>query len=213
MKRIIKHIIMTVVMVACIPASVSARITAADVFVNAPVGIFPLLDRNTRLDMIDYFRSGSTTASANRLSGQSRVTRLSDDNIVIELTEASRCQIAVLPASGDTVIAFVKTVDTPVPDSRLTFYATDWKEIDKPFFQEPVLTDWLTREGEKNRKDAEAAVPFVLAEYSYEPETRRLVLTGGMQKFYSPEEYDRVKAYLKPSLSYLWTGKKMKLEK
>ena len=31
--------------------------SAADLFTSAPQKIFPLLDRNTRLDMVDYFKT------------------------------------------------------------------------------------------------------------------------------------------------------------
>ena len=37
------------------------QFTAADAFTSAPQNIFPLLDRNTRLDMVDYVKSGLST--------------------------------------------------------------------------------------------------------------------------------------------------------
>ncbi len=209
MKRLLSIVILTVSMWT-VAETMSAQVTAADVFVNAPVEIFPLVDRNTRLDMIDYFRSGSTTSSNNRLSGKARVTELGNDNIALDMTEASSYQLALLPMGSDTIIALIKTVKTPSRDSQLTFYTSKWKEIDRKLFEKPVLSDWLTKKGEKNRKDAEAVIPFVMSEYKYDAETKELRATNSMRQFYSEDEYNAVKPYMKMVLTYRWNGKKMK---
>ncbi len=190
--------------------TMSAQVTAADVFVNAPVEIFPLVDRNTRLDMIDYFRSGSATSSNNRLSGKARVTELGIDNIAVDMTDASSYQLALLPMGSDTIIALIKTVRTPACDSHLSFYTTEWKEITGNLFDKPLLDDWLTKEGNKNRKDAETVIPFVMSEYKYDAETKELRAVNSMQQFYSEDEYNAVKPYMKAVLTYRWNGKKMK---
>lgn len=45
------------------PAEKTDSLTAADFFANAPLRIFPTIDRTTRLDMLDYYRSGSDKPS------------------------------------------------------------------------------------------------------------------------------------------------------
>ena len=95
---------------------VSAR-TAADFFADAPVGVIDTFDRNTRLDMLDYFRNGMTTASQNVFGGQSRITALSDSSLTVEISSRSRMQFAMLPQKSDTVVVIIETVDTPVADS------------------------------------------------------------------------------------------------
>ena len=62
----IKLIAVITATAAFIPAA--AR-TAADLFAAAPAAVIPTLAANTRLDMLDYFRSGLPTASANTLDG------------------------------------------------------------------------------------------------------------------------------------------------
>lgn len=213
MIRRIYSIIAVIVLLAVMQPEISAQITAADVFVNAPAGVFPLVDRNKRLDMIDYYRSGSSTPTTNDLTGQSRVTALANDDIKVIMTAASRYQISLLPLGGDTIVALIKTVNTPAPDSYVEFYTTDWEKIDKRLFDAPGTGDWLSETGKKNRKDAEDSVPFVLAGYEYDRETGGLVLTNTMAEYYAADEYERVKSWLKPVLSYRWTGKKMKLVK
>lgn len=209
MKRLFLLVIVTVAMWGA-TAKMPAQITAADVFVNAPVGIFPLVDRNTRLDMIDYFRSGSTTSSTNRLSGKARVTELGNDNMAVDMTEASSYQLALLPMGSDTIIALIKTVKTPSVDSRLSFYTTGWDKIDRNLFENPVLDDWLTKEGERNRKEAESLIPFVMSEYRYDAEAKELRVMNSMRQFFSEDEYNAVGPYMKTVLTYRWNGKKMK---
>ena len=71
----IKKLFLTAVMLAGALTSM-AELTAADAFTSAPQNVFPLLDRNTRLDMVDYVKSGLSTPSQNSLQGRSAFTEL-----------------------------------------------------------------------------------------------------------------------------------------
>ena len=51
----------------------SAQLTASKAFTSAPSDVFPLLDTNTRMDMVDYYNSGLATPSANRIDRKSVV--------------------------------------------------------------------------------------------------------------------------------------------
>lgn len=87
--------------------SAQAQLTAAQAFVAAPRQVFPMLDNNARLDMIDYFNSGMATGTANSLKGKSRIAALSTLSMSISMTEASDYQLALLPAGSDTIIAVI----------------------------------------------------------------------------------------------------------
>lgn len=82
--------------VALIAPSARASLTASKAFASAPQSVFPLLDTNTRLDMIDYYNSNLSTPSPNRLDGRSRITSLSDKVASIELTQASSCDVIII---------------------------------------------------------------------------------------------------------------------
>ncbi len=195
---------------AVLPAN--AQLTAAEAFVNAPRNVFPLLDKNTRLDMIDYFNSGSATPSTNQLQGKSRITELTPASVKISMTDASSYQLALLPAGNDTVIALISTVATPAPDSNLAFYKSDWTVLNAAdFFSKPSLKDWLTNGGKID--DVEGLVPFLLISYDYDPGTTVMTLTNNTKQFLSDDVYDIVGSYLSPALSYKWDGKKLTLKK
>lgn len=190
---------------------VSAQMTAADALKTIPDKLMPLLDKNTRLDMIDYYNSGSSTPSKNAMAGKSRILSLTPDHAVIELTSASSCEIAILPAGNDTLIALVNTVATPAPDSKLKIYTSDWSnDVTDKVFVAPTIDDWLTDEGKKNIDEVETMVPFMLAggTFSNDGGTQYL-LTNKIAQFLTEEVYKPMSSYFKPSITYKWNGKKL----
>lgn len=107
--------------------------TAADFFAKAPLEAVPVLTPNARLDMLDYFHSGVETATANTLGGKSRIIAEEPMKLRAEISKSSELQVAVLPNKGDTIVAFIETVASPVKDSYVTFYrASDWKRLPDP---------------------------------------------------------------------------------
>ncbi|MDE6263731.1 MAG: DUF3256 family protein, partial [Paramuribaculum sp.] len=85
-----------------------AQLTASKAFADAPQNVFPLLDHNTKLDMIDYFNSGMATASKNAMDGKSRITAITPAKVDISMTDASTYELALLPtADGHTVVALI----------------------------------------------------------------------------------------------------------
>ncbi len=156
--------------------------------------------------MIDYYNSGSATASKNVMQGQSRITALSPMSVSVSVTSGSECQIALLPMRGDTAIVCIETVMTPTPDSRVSVYDRDWKPLSGSSFAMPAVSAWLTPEGKKQADVVESQVPFMLASAQYSPETDTLVLTNRLSDFLSDDVYGLVKPYLLPSITYKWNS-------
>lgn len=195
-------------------SSMNAQLTAADAFASAPLPTFPLVDKTTRLDMIDYFNSGSSTASNNTLRGSSRITAISPMKVCVEMSASSTYQIAILPTKGDSVIAVVETLRLPAADSRITLYDRHWTPLDaKKQFTPPSLSDWLTDEGRRNRGEVESIVPFLIVDYDYDPTTATLTLTNSLSEFVAEADRDAISRYLHPTLAYKWDGKKFASKK
>lgn len=210
--NICRNILLLLIVLAGAVLPANAQLTAADAFVNAPRNVFPLLDKTTRLDMIDYYNSGSATPSTNQMQGKSRITEMTPGSIKISMTDASSYQLALLPAGNDTVIALISTVATPAPDSNLAFYTSDWTAMTAAdIFSKPTLKEWLTNGGKPD--DVEGLVPFLLVSYDYNPQTTILTLTNNTKQFLSDDVYDIVGSYLLPQINYKWDGKKMILKK
>lgn len=206
-----KYRILTLFLIAAVAHfSMTAR-TAADLMAKAPRSVIPLLANDTRLDMIDYFNSGMTTPSANIMEGKARVTAMNDRSVTFETTSASSYQIALLPAGNDTIVAVVRTIMTPAPDSDIALYTTSWQPLNTSrYFTEAGIEQWLTREGMRNRRDIADKIPFMIASFIYDPESATLTATQALEQYLSAEDYTEVKKFVKPSIIYKWTGKRFK---
>lgn len=188
--------------------AVMGQSDAADLFTSAPQNVFPLLDRNTRLDMVDYFRNGMTTPSQNQLEGRSAITELSPQSVTIKMTDSSAMQLVELPTSGGTVIAVINTVAAPGLDSNIRFYDAEWNPLPtETYFTKPGWKEWLTDSGRKNETDVTMQVPFMLASYRIDPSTSVMTLTNNLGAFLDEAVYSDISSYLNPSLTYIWTGK------
>ncbi len=209
MRFIHRIILAAIALGASVLHSPGVSASAPTAFVEAPQEVFPLLDRTTRMDMIDYFNNGMSTASANNINGHSRITALSPESVSIEMSDASDYQLVMLPAGNDTIIGVITTVKSPAPDSRIDFFSKDWvRQADGGFFVKPQLSDWLTDEGKKNSDQVNTFVPFLLIGYSYDPSTQTLTLTNNTSSFLSSDIYDIVAGDLRSQLTYKWNGKK-----
>lgn len=195
--------------IACLlgVSTLPAQLTASKAFVEAPRNVIPLLDRNARLDMLDYFNSGLTNKTSNKLNGTSAITAVDPMQVAVQMTDASTCHIALLPAQSDTLIAVISTVNTPAPDSKMTVYSSGFaRDLTASAFAKPTLKEWIT--DPSMLSTVEAMVPFLLISYSYNPDSATLTLTNNTQKFLSDDVYAIVEPYLKKSIVYKWTGKK-----
>lgn len=186
--------------------------TAEDMFVAAPLAspaVMPYLTRSTRLDMLDYFRAGIDKASDNQFGGESKVTALDSLSMDFDLTADIKCQLFVVRQKETPVTCIVTTYPTPIPDSRLKAYDQYWREVN--VFAEPRLADWLI--DKKDRKEAELALPFMLASYRYDPATETLTVTNEMSAYWIEAERPSVLDRMKDKLVYRWDGKRFKLIK
>lgn len=185
-----------------------------DFFVSAPQQVIPLLDKNSRLDMIDYFNSGLGTSTPNSLGGGSAITTLSADRMNVKLTEGNSMELALVQSGNDTLLVVINTVMTPVPDSKMAVYSPDWNaNVTSRAFVAPTLSDWLTRAGSKRADDVARIVPFMLVQYDFAPETGVLTLTNNTAKFVGDEIYQIVEGLLFPQLVYKWNGNKFEKQK
>lgn len=202
-----KQLLLSVITLLLSGLTATAQLTAAEAFTSAPADIFPLLDKNTRLDMVDYYNSGLSTPSANRLQGRSAITSLTPATLTVKITDSSSAQIALLPIGNDTIYAVVSTVATPGLDSTLKFYDKTWRQLpaDK-YFSRPEWKDWVSPGHDVS--EVTAYTPFMLASYFIEPETGTLTATNNLSTFLDEDTYKDLLPALNTSLIYLWNGKR-----
>jgi len=200
---------------AAVNDTLKVNLSASDLFVNAPMSIFPTIDPMTRMDMIDYFRAGSEKASKNLIGGDCRIIEDTPDKLVFMTSDVSEYLLALLPsrsAESGKIIMLSRTLKTPAEDSSVSFYDTAWKKLEGVFTM-PSLEQWILPEAKKNRKDIENAVPFIMAKIEYSPDSQSMTLTNKLPD-YLPEEYLKVASpSIRESMTFRWNGKRFIFEK
>ena len=113
-----------------------------DVFRQMPDSIMPYLSQNNRLDFIDFLDSGMAAVVRNELGGSSEMTTLADDSLSIEMSEALKTDLLLLPLaepqdSMTQVVVMVETflVDSIYGDSHVSYFTPAWQLLPS----EPIL--------------------------------------------------------------------------
>lgn len=196
MKRIL--LTLSIILIAI---TLHAR-TAEQFFADAPEGIFPLLNKTSRMDMVDYHQYGMTNGTTNYLGSSSRIVESNDRSVLIQAGETSSIQVAVLPQKSDTIIAVIETVLTPQADSGIRFYrSSNWSQI-IPRNNAPGNADFIP----KGTTD----VPMAFIQIRYNTETDTFVFTNTTAGYFT--EQDRPEAFSKmpTKIECRFDGKKWK---
>lgn len=198
-------------MVLALPLLAAGQgLTASKCLAEAPEAVMPMLDKNARLDMIDYYSAGVSKASANRLAGSARIVEMTDTSATLMLTDSISCQLFVLnPSSPSPVIGIITTYAWPLPDSSVAFYNSRWQPIGG-LLPAPRLAQWLTPEGKRLRAKVEEELPFILATYRFNPADQTLVATNNTSRYYTVSDAPEALGLLKPELAFRWDGKRFK---
>lgn len=188
-------------------------LTPSVAFADAPASVFPTIDRMTRLDMLDYFNSGSDKPSKNALAGNARVLSLTDSQIKVETSGVQTVEISLLPLKVDTLLVVVTTIKTPVADSSVDVYTSRWQPVRNEMFAAPGLEQWMLPEAKEQKEDLENLYPFTLASATFNPQDGVLTLTNNLGEYLPEIESKGREKLLRSSLSYRWNGKRFDLIK
>ena len=186
--------------------------TAADFFYRAPVTVASGLSDISRLDMVDYFNSGSTVKNENRLGTKVGLKAMRDDLIAWQDDDSVMTTIAVLPAAkGDTLLMVIRTVQTPFADSEIMAYDSRWQPVaGKKVIPQPQLKDWMTSSDRTVASEVQDALQFMLVTAEYDPAERILTLINRTADYFVPSDRPAALAHLKNELRYQWNGSTFK---
>lgn len=182
----------------------------AAVFTVMPDPMVPQLENAWRKDLIDLFRSGKEARLKNRMNGMSMLKQLTADYLLLQVTDNSTIELKLLPLINNTfVICQVTTVEGPVPDSRVSFFTTEWEPLVAADLFTPVTVDCFIREGVDRQdaafQDAVSRLDMELMKYSLSPDSPTLTATYTTPLYLSEEDRTRVMPYLKDAPKvYTW---------
>lgn len=206
-----KQIILTLVLLT-VALGLEAR-TVRDFFASEPGDLLTLVPKTVRLDMLDYYDSGTIIQASNNMGNDTRLDTVTDNFLRVHTSDAKILELRLMQWKNDTIIAVLETVETPVKDSRITFYNKHWvrlKEI-KPF-KMPTMEDFILPTVKKDkRKEILESIAFPLIELRFDgPNFEQLTARHGLAEFLGKEEWAKLKPYFRPTLTYRIQNGKIK---
>ncbi|MDR1004371.1 MAG: DUF3256 family protein [Prevotellaceae bacterium] len=197
-------------LLSCLFAALSLHAQEAKtVFINMPDSICPLLTAVNRADCIDFLESQMKAEVTNRLNQKSEMTRLTANDIHINLTPTSTWQLRLLATSDSTsVISVITTACAPACDSRIRFYTDQWKELPAgQFITPPVLNDFLTLPADTADyalRDAVRQADMLLLKASFDTDTPALTFTLSTPDYMNKEAADTLLPHVRQAIVYQW---------
>lgn len=109
------------------------------IWLEMPDSIVPYLNRSLRTELADYVTMGMKSEVMNALRDTTRIEKLTDDYILVQLSNATKLEIKGLDSS---TIAMVQTWCGPLAESKLSLFTNNWEvkplNIDvSPMFVKP----------------------------------------------------------------------------
>ncbi len=189
----------------------SAQMTPRSVVTTAPEKVLLTIDASTLLDMLDYYENGVARTVRNKMGEDAVITEMTGSTVTIATGEAHSITFAILPYGKSSVIMVIDRVDTPDTDAVISFYDSRWKPLDsRKLLRTPALADWVGKVSAERMREIENALPFLMADAQYNPDTATLSFTPQTSGYVSVENADKVKEALAPRLDYVWSGKSFK---
>lgn len=192
------------------------ELTAQKCFVDAPDTVIGMVDKNARLDMVDYYDAHSTKGTKNIFGGECQIVSndMAADASALKFTSSTDMEYIVFvlnSTSAEPVIGLVETIPTPMRDSSVKFYTRLWEAPAKSPWKEPGLADWLVSKAD--REEVALAMPFIMYSAQVDPQSKELILTQEMAPYFAPDDAAGQQALskIKPRLVYRWDGKQFKL--
>lgn len=179
---------------------------------DAAEAVFPNLDKNARLDMLDYFNSGHTTPSVESYYGSKvAVTGMTDTSLQLK-SDNLTYDIYCVASGKDTCMVVVETLPLGKGDASVKVCDTAGNPVPKAFTM-PVYTDWLKKDALKTVPEGMvlSQVPYVTVHVGCDTAGGLLTLTNTSVTI--PGIDASVAAAFKPRLVYVYKNGVFKLKK
>lgn len=111
-------------------ANISQAKDIREIWLSMPDSIITYLNKNKRIEMVDYIDMKVRADVKNALEGTSVMDTLTHDFLQVTLNEACTLQMRTLPSEeGDTLFCLVKSFKGPQTESEISIFNQDWQKI------------------------------------------------------------------------------------
>lgn len=119
-----------IILLVCAPILVRAQISLRDAWLSMPDGMIPYLNKNLRLEHLDFVDMGVKSEVNHQLNGVSVMDTLTVDYTHVTLSNSSSLELRLLPVNDSTkIICMVKTFKAPAEESEIHFYDAKWNQL------------------------------------------------------------------------------------
>jgi hypothetical protein len=173
-------------------------------FTHMPDAYIPQLETAWRKDLIDLYLAGKEACLQNTMMGYSKLLMLTEDYLLLQVTERSSIEIKRLPLINDTyILCLLTTLEGPVPDSRITFYTTGWQALEPTGLLAPVGPEWFIKEGVD--RELISRLDMDMIKYRLSPNEPSLTATYTTPLYLHTTERDEILPFLKDTVKvYAW---------
>jgi len=185
------------------------------IFAEAPGTLFNSLSYSTRYELLNNFKQGKKNEALNNLgTAESRILKLSSGYLLVATSSSKTVELKLITQpKGDTVIAVIETVFTPVKDSRLSFYDLKWNRLDNSrFITVPTAADFFVAKAPKELRD-ELLNQLSFAMINMEFDGEEIVARCNLKDFYMNNDYKSYEKWVRPSITYILKKGKFKMKK
>lgn len=98
-------------------------------FAYMPQRVLPILDKTSRLDLIDLYNNAMKAKAENVYGGMSEMVHKSDYYLSLKLSDASTWQMRIIPIAHDTLIVCAHSLNANGTSTTLHFYKEDWHSV------------------------------------------------------------------------------------
>lgn len=182
--------------------------TMDSLFVQVPEAELPLLERNSRLDMLDLYNYKMAAKGENIFGGVSVMQVKDEDFVQVRLTDVSRWEMMRLKSDSLVLYACVHTLMSPAAESRVRFYHSDWT-VDTVLSSFPldlddffVLSDSISSDRREEVRQ-QLASPCVEASWERSAGARPILVFTVSVAHLSEDYRQDAKKCLRP-VSFMW---------
>ena len=190
---------------ALIITATASRAESIDtLFHRTPERVLPLLDGNTRLDLLDLYNHKMEAKAENIFGGMAKLTRKTSDYAHVVLTNVSEWEMKLLTTANDTLICVVHTRRTPTARSTIRMFRKNWQPADTPL-PAPVPADFVCTDsisGDDEQSDIMARLTNNGIEAHWDSDESLLTLHLSTAAL-TDEQQKKAEAFLQP-LRYRW---------
>lgn len=176
-----------------------------EIWLSMPDSLIMYLDKNKRIEMVDYIDMKVKAEVKNTLEGMSVMDTLTHDFLQVTLNEASTLQMRILPTeNGDTVFCLVRTFSGPQAESEVYIYAQDWQKNRQLSFSPSSFISKPDTMTDAAFDELRQLIDVLLVEARLSVDSPTITLIASAINL-SKAEADKIRPILPPR-SLLWNG-------